>query len=608
MDIERRIAEAEGEFASEEGRAGRLSWARLGYFVLAVLVLATWRSDAVAVVIAVIPFVVLVAMHRRAERSADRARGALAAARGSRARMHRDWSSIPPLQLVALAEMHNRAAIGDLDLYAHRSLFRLLDVSQPGLGGALTLRWLLDDPAPLAVIEERQASVAGLRTHPDLLLELARLCRHGSRPAPGLATVLAFRKWSGARGRFSAKLVWTARALTALFVASIVVVVARPDLLQPLASAIMTLVAGQFIVAGLARRYLHDTLREADDQFAELASMVEVLRLIAMTAPVPGRFGRIQQELKDGGAVDAIPRLSRLFAWNGARHSPMLLAALDGIAAYDAHLAAGIDNWREAYGPRLDEWIDLVAEAQAITSLATLACENPDWTMPRVHDAAAPAVTAAQCGHPLLADNVRVSNPVSIDRSGSAIVVSGSNMSGKTTYLRAVGLNTLLALAGGPVCARDFTVRRSRLRTTVRVEDDLGAGVSLFMAEVSRIAQVVDDAARPSDVPVLFLFDEILHGTNAQDRREATQLVLARLLASGAAGIVTTHDPRIADGLDSAKVTQSHFTDSVESRGEGVIMTFDYVIRPGPATTTNALNILRARLSSSMQPPTGPRG
>jgi DNA mismatch repair ATPase MutS len=186
---------------------------------------------------------------------------------------------------------------------------------------------------------------------------------------------------------------------------------------------------------------------------------------------------------------------------------------------------------------------------------------------------------------------VRVSNPLSIEQPGSAIVVSGSNMSGKTTYLRAVGLNGLLALAGGPVCAKEFEIRRSRIRTTVRVEDNLGAGVSLFMAEVSRIGDVVAESGR-GDAPVFFLFDEILHGTNAQDRREATQLVLARLMGNGAAGLVTTHDPKIADARGS--VFQVHFTDSVEARNGAVAMTFDYVLRPGPATTTNALRILEA--------------
>jgi DNA mismatch repair ATPase MutS len=195
----------------------------------------------------------------------------------------------------------------------------------------------------------------------------------------------------------------------------------------------------------------------------------------------------------------------------------------------------------------------------------------------------------------LIAKGVRVANPVVIESPGSAIVISGSNMSGKTTYLRAVGLNALLAFAGGAVCAKEFSIRRSRVRTTVRVEDDLGAGVSLFLAEVSRIAAVVEDAGKSNEPPVLFLLDEILHGTNAADRREATQLVLRRLLGSDAWGIITTHDPQIAavhDQVHEARVTAVHFTDAVEAREGGVAMTFDYVLRPGPATTTNALRIL----------------
>jgi DNA mismatch repair ATPase MutS len=164
-------------------------------------------------------------------------------------------------------------------------------------------------------------------------------------------------------------------------------------------------------------------------------------------------------------------------------------------------------------------------------------------------------------------------------------------MSGKTTYLRAVGINAMLAFAGGPVCASELTVRRCRVRTTVRVEDDLSAGVSLFMAEVSRIAQIVADAEREAGTPVLFLLDEILHGTNAKDRREATQLVLRRLMVNGAAGIITTHDPAIAD-VEGSSVKQVHFSDAVESRDGSVVMTFDYALKPGPATTTNALRIL----------------
>jgi DNA mismatch repair ATPase MutS len=201
------------------------------------------------------------------------------------------------------------------------------------------------------------------------------------------------------------------------------------------------------------------------------------------------------------------------------------------------------------------------------------------------------------CGHPLIANEVRVVNPVALDSPGSVIVISGSNMSGKTTYLRAVGLNALLAQAGGPGCAAELTIRRCRVRTTVRVEDDLSAGVSLFFAEVSRIRDIVTDAAKGSDgdPPVLFLLDEILHGTNAADRRQASQLVLRRLIATGSSGLITTHDPGIAElGSHGGRVVHAHFTDAVGSEQGEVTMTFDYVMKPGPATTTNALRILEA--------------
>jgi len=391
--------------------------------------------------------------------------------------------------------------------------------------------------------------------------------------------------------------VWAARVLTTTFIATIIVLIARPALIQPLASTLMAIIVGQFIVAGLARKYLHDQLRETADLLAELDSVVQVLRLVVATPSVRGRFGEIQQSLISSGASEAVSKLSRLFAWNNAHHSPLLLAALDGFAAFDAHLADRIDDWREKFGSRLPEWIDLVAEAEAITALATLAHENPEWAMPRVHDGLAPVVMGTGCGHPLIPDTGRVVNPVSIESGGRAIVVSGSNMSGKPTYLRSVGVNALLALAGGPVCATSLAIRRCRVRTTVRVEDDLGAGVSLFLAEVSRIAEIVGDADRGEAAPLLFLFDEILHGTNAQDRREATQLVLKRLLAIGASGIITTHDAQIADLGDAAgggRIRPAHFTDSVESDGGAVSMTFDYILRPGPATTTNALRILKA--------------
>ena len=175
-------------------------------------------------------------------------------------------------------------------------------------------------------------------------------------------------------------------------------------------------------------------------------------------------------------------------------------------------------------------------------------------------------------------------------------------MSGKTTYLRAIGLNAMLAFAGGPVCASQMVIRRARVRTSVRIEDDLGAGVSLFLAEVSRLRDIVRDSEEAGAAPVLFLFDEILHGTNAADRRYASQVVLRRLLRGSSWGVLTTHDPDLVtdlfiDGATAAHaphIEQGHFQETVQRDGGSVRMSFDYLLRPGPTTSANARLILES--------------
>jgi hypothetical protein len=594
--IEQRLQAGLAELGRKTTASERLSWARLGYLVAAVAILAWLRVESWAVMLAALaPFLVLIRLHRQAAGRADVARGAVAAARGSLARMDRDWANVPPLQVVALAGLPNRAVVRDLDVYGDRSLFRLLDVAQPSIGGVALMRWLLEDPAPIGAINDRQASVRVLRDRPEFLLESARLCRHGSRPAVSSNRLAAFRRWCEQPARpFPPALVWLARALTASFIGVVMVMITVPEARDALASIAVMLVGAQFAVGAMGRRHLRATLSDAADMLPELIDLRDVLRAIGAEPPVDGRFGAIQRDLASGGVNPAFDSLARLFGWNTVHHSPMQNVMMNAGLAFDAHLSSRIDRWRAEFGARVPAWIDLAGEAQALTALATLAYENPGWTLPAVHSTASPSIAASGCGHPLLAATVRVTNPVTLEAPGSAVVISGSNMSGKTTYLRAIGLNALLALAGGPVCATAMSIRRCRVRTSVRIEDDLSASVSLFLAEVSRIRDVVVDAEKAGEAPVLFLFDEILHGTNAPDRREASRLVLSRLLASGASGVITTHDAGIGEIAAAGNVAHVHFTDVVKPETGGVTMTFDYVMRPGAATTTNALRLLEA--------------
>jgi DNA mismatch repair ATPase MutS len=232
-----------------------------------------------------------------------------------------------------------------------------------------------------------------------------------------------------------------------------------------------------------------------------------------------------------------------------------------------------------------------MGEAEALTALAGLRHANPDWSFPRLVPGAS-ALEAEELGHPLLPPDVCVTNDVEVGPPGRFLLVTGSNMSGKSTLLRALGLNAVLAQAGAPVCARSLTLPPLRVCTSMRVDDSLRGGVSFFMAELRRLKHVVDVAEAGDEATTLYLLDEILQGTNTAERRVAARTVIRRLLASGAMGAVTTHDLTLADADDLMEAAVPvHFTETVGSPAEG--LSFDYRLRPGIARSTNALKLLR---------------
>ncbi|HEY5441325.1 MAG TPA: hypothetical protein VIJ90_08605 [Gemmatimonadaceae bacterium] len=607
QDYTRRASSADVAAVRVEWRARRLSWSRLAgalVVVLSIVYANRGGSPGIAWITAAIgagAFIVLVRLHRHAAARATRERETAAACRAGVARCLRDWPNVPPPRL-ATSPAGRGATARDLDIFGDVSLFHLLDVSAPALGGTRVVEWLLADPADVATIAERQRSVAELRSRPAFLLDAALIGRHGHytlRSASGDA-LASFVSWCGhmsspqtpwpSRGRLAGCCVGLIFALT----------VWHARFAVPL---IALLVFVQLSLSVAARRHLTATLTGLGSLLPQLRGLDASMRLIIDEAEVPGLFGTVQQELRREGAADALGKLDAILTWNDVYLTPMAHWPLNALVALDVHLAAALERWRARYGSHIAEWVDRTSSAQALTALATLAYENPDWIMPLVSDEPSePAFDAERAAHPLLAPAIAVRNPVRLAVSGSVLVLSGSNMSGKTTYLRAIGLNAMLAFAGGPVCASQMVIRRARVRTSVRIEDDLGAGVSLFLAEVSRLRDIVRDSEEAGAAPVLFLFDEILHGTNAADRRYASQVVLRRLLRGSSWGVLTTHDPDLVtdlfvDGPTAAHaphIEQGHFQETVQRDGGSVRMSFDYLLRPGPTTSANARLILES--------------
>ncbi|MGI9148212.1 MAG: MutS-related protein, partial [Chloroflexota bacterium] len=266
---------------------------------------------------------------------------------------------------------------------------------------------------------------------------------------------------------------------------------------------------------------------------------------------------------------------------------------VQAIFLWDVHVLAALEGWQARVGVRARAWLETLGEIEALAALAALAHAHPDWVLPEIEQSGC-QIQAQQAGHPLLSPEVRVDNDVSVGPPGTFLLVTGSNMAGKSTFLRTIGTNVVLAQAGGPVCAQAFRMPPLALCTSMRVVDSLERGVSTFLAEVLRLKQVVD-AARAPDVGQTrcYLLDEILQGTNTADRQIAARRVIRFLLARGAIGAVSTHDLGLADAPEFAATAHSvHFSETLTAGPDGPVMKFGYRLEPGLATSSNALRLL----------------
>jgi DNA mismatch repair ATPase MutS len=262
----------------------------------------------------------------------------------------------------------------------------------------------------------------------------------------------------------------------------------------------------------------------------------------------------------------------------------------------DFHVLAGMERWQRRHGSAVRRWLEAVVWTESISSLATLAHDNPHWCLPAVEQFPDKKLVAQQLGHPLIADKHRVPNDVELGPEGTFVLVTGSNMSGKSTLLRTVGLNVILAQAGAPVCARELRMPPMTLATSMRTRDSLADGVSFFLAELRRLKQIVDESRSSQKNSQLFLYllDEILQGTNSAERHIAVSRIIGHLIAQDSIGMVSTHDLELAQSpiLTSACRTV-HFRESFTSRDGEEQMIFNYVLRSGLAPTTNALKLLK---------------
>ncbi len=525
----------------------------------------------------------LVMVHARVHEARDRAGAALRFHERGLARLEHAWDRLPETSARFRTAGHSFA--GDLDVFGHGSLMQLVDATETRFGEERLAQLLsLEDarawPGDAA---ERQAAVRDLAPRLAFREALAAVGGVVADERPDAAPLLA---WAEAREALPSGLRllgWAAPLALGGVLAWVSFAGAAPRLGG--LAALVLLGVGAWVGTRLSPVLSVASARE--QTIGRWRAMLALLEAERFEAPL---LVRLRERLSAGGrtASAEIASLERVVGFADARRNEVFRLLLGPLLMWDIHCAAALLRWRARAGAHVRGWLEALGEIEALASLGSFAFEHPDFAWPEL--AADPVFEVTALGHPLIGPE-RVGNDVTIPGAGRALVVTGSNMSGKSTLLRAIGVNVVLASAGGPVCARAARIGPSRVSTSMRIEDSLEQGVSHFYAELRRLKTIVD-RAHGSGAPVLFLLDEILHGTNSRERVLGACAVVRGLLAAGALGAVSTHDLGIT-ALErelGGSVHNIHFEEQVE----GDAMTFDYVLRPGIVQSSNALRLMRA--------------
>jgi hypothetical protein len=570
---------ARGEFAHLLVSNSRLACAAAAA-VLAWLAFVSHRLSAVWPVVPAVAFLALVVVHAGVLRRIERARRARQLYERGISRLDSTWAGAGP-DGARFLDGHPFAR--DLDLFGAASLFQLLDTARTEIGEETLAAWL-GDGTGIREVRARQQAVAELTPKVDFREDLAVLAAEADVARTGPLAAWAAAPPAGLSRRHGIVLAACA-GVTALLCVAVFTEHA------PL-TALVGWVLVQSALARIWRGRINTALVGIDTAARDLALMSDLLARIEAEPVVSTRLEAVRAAL----AVDGVPpsrriaRLQRLVSLLDQATLNLYFRPIAALLLVRAQVAIRIDRWHASNGPGVATWLRGVGDIEALSALATYAYERPADPFPDLVESGA-LFEATALGHPLIDERVAVRNDVRLGGPHPRVlIVSGSNMSGKSTLLRAVGVNVSLALAGAPVRVASATMSSVSIGATIRVDDSLQAGHSRFYVEILRIRAIVDRARGPR--PLLFLLDEILGGTNSHDRRVGAEAIVGALVGRGAIGLITTHDLALTELASSLGSTAAnvHFEDRIENG----VMVFDYRMRPGVVERSNALELMRA--------------
>lgn len=576
------LSELQGAQAADERAECRLGIAKLAVAfvtVAAAVILLSFVKFLWLLLVPAALFAWLAVVHENRLRRIRQTARAIAFHANGIARMEDRWAGTGETGDRFLDPAHPYAR--DLDIFGPASLFELLCTARTRAGEAKLAAWLLA-AAPVEEVVARHGAIQDLSAQLKLREQLfcvGETVRAGLHP-----DVLA--TWGERKPVLkTARIRVTTTVLGVLWIAGMVAWGVWGMGTIALAISALNL--------GWAHR-IHARWDESADAIeaaaGDLDLLAGILKLIDHGQFSAARLREIQTRLKHDGFVpsEAICRLDRIVGYLESRRNPAM-RLLDVLMFWSAQCVFLAESWQQEFGPHIRGWLEAVGEFEALTALAGYAFEHPDDVLPEFVERG-PLFEAKEITHPLLPARVAVRNDVSLGGELQLIVLSGPNMAGKSTFIRCLGVNAVLAQCGAPVRARSLRMSPLAVAASICVLDSLSGGTSRFYAEIRRLKVAEDLSAGP--VPVLFLMDELLSGTNSHDRLEGTRLVVRSLLDHGAIGIVSTHDLAQAEipATMNGRAVNCHFEDRIE---DGKLI-FNYKLKPGVVKTSNALELMRS--------------
>lgn len=471
----------------------------------------------------------------------------------------------------------------DLDIFGRASLYQYINRTRSDIGGQTLSHWLLQ-PSTTDTITRRQAAIKELTQKPEWRQQLQA---YGTEKTITQTTHDRLEQWLQEEQQFLSQPGWRwARFIVPAIVLGAIALNMTDIISTPIRNYIL-------LGAGLLAFYvskkvtpLHNKVSRMADELDVMSDSIRMIEETNFASPLLQDLQQVYQQ--EGKASAQLKQLKKILERMDLRYNPVVFIPLDILLQWDLQQALALEKWKRDNRHHINGWFAALGEYEALCSLSTLHFNNPGWCYPALHKDHF-YIEANGVGHPLIDPVKRVDNDIHIHHSGELMLVTGSNMAGKSTYLRSIGINVVLAMAGSPVCARSFTLSPVELISSMRIADNLEESTSTFYAELKKLKAVIEKVNRGEKV--FILLDEILRGTNSLDRHTGSAALIKQLIQHQAAAIIATHDVELAKLEDHypQQILNYHFDVQVE----GEELYFDYRLKEGICTSLNASILMK---------------